>query len=506
MPVRSGLIALLLFGSGFCALLYETTWLREFRLVFGASTAASAAVIGVFMAGVGLGGVLLGRISETRTRPLAFYGKLELIIAGTAALSPLLILAARYLYVALGGSEAMGPAMGTALRLILAAIIIGTPTFAMGGTLPAAARAAVSSEDVQRRAVGLLYGANTLGAVTGAAIGTFYCFETFGNRLTLWMAAALNVSIAMTALYVSKSQEFVGDSNLPKEFGKKECQTQASPAFVFTAAGLVGFSFFLMELVWYRMLGPLLGGSTFSFGLILAVALLGIGLGGAAYALLGLRHAASLHFFAVTCAAEALFIAIPYALGDRIAMVAMLLRPLGTLGFYGHVVAWTALCLVVIFPAAFVAGVQFPVLIALVGKGRKNVGSQTGYAYASNTAGALIGSLAGGFGFIPLFSAPGVWRASTHTARRWRPAAKQRAARTWPCAQGSEGRCNQRVAPAHARARGRRESRGLTTRSRARRRPPRRLRLLRLLCGPCSRLLLRLIGPPSLGVQARVQR
>ena len=413
MPVRSGLIALLLFGSGFCALLYETTWLREFRLVFGASTAASAVVIGVFMAGVGLGGVLLGRISETRGRPLAFYGKLELIIAGTAALSPLLILAARYLYVALGGSEAMGPAMGTALRLILAAIIIGTPTFAMGGTLPAAARAAVSSEDVQRRAVGLLYGANTLGAVTGAAIGTFYCFETFGNRLTLWMAAALNVSIAMTALYVSKSQEFVGDSNLPKEFGKKECQTQASPAFVFTAAGLVGFSFFLMELVWYRMLGPLLGGSTFSFGLILAVALLGIGLGGAAYALLGLRHAASLHFFAVTCAAEALFIAIPYALGDRIAMVAMLLRPLGTLGFYGHVVAWTALCLVVIFPAAFVAGVQFPVLIALVGKGRKNVGSQTGYAYASNTAGALIGSLAGGFGFIPLFSAPGVWRIVT---------------------------------------------------------------------------------------------
>ncbi len=413
MPVRSGLIALLLFGSGFCALLYETTWLREFRLVFGASTAASAVVIGVFMAGVGLGGVLLGRISETRGRPLAFYGKLELIIAGTAALSPLLILAARYLYVALGGSEAMGPAMGTALRLILAAIIIGTPTFAMGGTLPAAARAAVSSEDLQRRAVGLLYGANTLGAVTGAAIGTFYCFENFGNRLTLWMAAALNVSIAMTALYVSKSQEFVGDSNLPKEFGKKECQTQASPAFVFTAAGLVGFSFFLMELVWYRMLGPLLGGSTFSFGLILAVALLGIGLGGAAYALLGLRHATSLHFFAVTCAAEALFIAIPYALGDRIAMVAMLLRPLGTLGFYGHVVAWTTLCLIVIFPAAFVAGVQFPVLIALVGKGRKNVGSQTGYAYASNTAGALVGSLAGGFGFIPLFSAPGVWRIVT---------------------------------------------------------------------------------------------
>jgi spermidine synthase/MFS family permease len=371
-------------------------------------------VVGVFMAGLGLGGVVLGRISETKGRPLAFYGQLELLIAGSAALSPLLILAIRHLYIVLGGTEAMGMVLGTTVRLILAALVLGTPTFVMGGTLPAAARAAVGPEDTQRRAIGILYATNTVGAVTGAAIGTFFCFENFGNRLTLWLAAALNVVIALSAFYVSSSTpEFKGLPKLRREVSKTKRETHVRAAFVFSAAGLVGFSFFLMELVWYRMLGPLLGGSTFSFGLILAVALLGIGLGGAAYALLGLRHAASVHFFAVTCAAEALFIAIPYALGDRIAMAAMLLRPLGTLGFYGHVVAWTALCLIVVFPAAFVAGVQFPLLIALIGRGRKNVGSQTGSAYASNTAGALIGSLAGGFGFIPLFSAPGVWRLVT---------------------------------------------------------------------------------------------
>src|SRR5205814_6633224 len=95
-----------------------------------------------------------------------------------------------------------------------------------------------------------------------------------------------------------------------------------SPVFVFFAAGLVGFAFFLMEIVWYRMLGPLLGGSTFSFGLILAVALLGIGLGGVAYALFDLKRSASLYLFALTCAAEAFFIALPYAFGDRIAITA----------------------------------------------------------------------------------------------------------------------------------------------------------------------------------------
>src|ERR1700726_337183 len=98
MSSRTRLVALLLFGSGFCALIYQTTWLREFRLVFGASTAASAAVLGVFMAGLGFGGIVLGRRSETKARPLAFYARLEALIAVSAGLSPLLIFTGRHLY------------------------------------------------------------------------------------------------------------------------------------------------------------------------------------------------------------------------------------------------------------------------------------------------------------------------------------------------------------------------------------------------------------------------
>jgi spermidine synthase len=413
LSIRRRVVALLLFGSGFCALVYQTTWLREFRLFFGVSTAASAAVLGVFMAGLGVGGIILGRRSENKARPLAFYAKLELLIALSAAITPLLIWGARNLYIILGGTHTLGTLTGNIVRLILAAIILGVPTFLMGGTLPAAARAVVAREDVERRSIGILYGINTLGAVTGAAFATFFLFERLGNHATLWLACAFNLVVALAAFSFSKS--------MPDESSESQTNAEVLAAngrttgalFVLIAAAVVGFAFFLMELVWYRMLAPLLGGSTFSFGLILSVALLGIGLGGAAYAFLGLKKSASLNFFALTCAGEALFIALPYALGDRIAMTTMLLRSLGTLGFYGHVMAWTTLCLVVVFPAALIAGLQFPLLIALLGQGNQRVGRQTGAAYAWNTAGALVGSLAGGFGFIPLFSAPGVWRLVT---------------------------------------------------------------------------------------------
>src|SRR5437899_2702719 len=52
------LIVMLLFGSGFSALVYQTAWQRMFRLIFGASTLASAAVLPIFLGGLGLATVV----------------------------------------------------------------------------------------------------------------------------------------------------------------------------------------------------------------------------------------------------------------------------------------------------------------------------------------------------------------------------------------------------------------------------------------------------------------
>ena len=91
----------------------------------------------------------------------------------------------------------------------------------------------------------------------------------------------------------------------------------------------------------------------------------------------------------------------------------MIQELLDALGLPGLLLGWTLVTLLVVFPAAFVSGVQFPLLIALLGSGGHGLGRQVGLAYAWNTVGSIAGSLAGGFGLMPLLTAPpSLWRST----------------------------------------------------------------------------------------------
>ncbi len=444
MSPTFGRIATILFLSGFCSLVYQVAWLRHLRLVFGVSTASTAVVLAIFMGGLGLGGAWLGRRVERLANPLAFYSFLELGIALAAAASPLLIGLARSLYFHLGGVSSLGMTAATLLRLALSVLILGIPTTLMGGTLPAVAKAVERDSDRGRRLVAGLYAINTGGAVVGAFLTTFLLLELLGVRQTLWISSALNLLLFVVVRSMSRQSAYVAAAGSPaagspaagepepRDAEPAPAETAPSPApetagsgspaagspaagsraaarLILAAAFIVGFVFFLMELVWYRMLGPVLGGSSFTFGLILAVALAGIAIGGALYSFGPAGRRPTLQALAWTCVLEGLCLAFPYALGDDVPLLAAVLRQLDTLGFSGLVFSWTMIVCLVVLPAAIVSGYQFPLLVALLGSGRDEVGKQVGMAYAWNTFGAIAGSLAGGFGLIPLFGAPRLW-------------------------------------------------------------------------------------------------
>jgi spermidine synthase/MFS family permease len=360
----------------------------------------------VFLGGLGVGSVLLGRRAERSTRPLLFYGNLEVGVSLAAALSPLLMGVLSKPYLALGGADAMGHLIATVARLVITALSIGPAVILMGGTLPAAARAVEGDDDRARSSLAFLYGANTLGAVAGALLGTFVLFEAFGVRLSLWMAALLNLLVAVVARSIGRFADEVPPS--PKTDELRASERPAVLAYA-VAAG-VGFAFLVLELVWYRLLAPLLGGSTYTFGLVLAVALAGIGLGGFAYSLRPRDQPATRSLLAAVTLLEGVLVALPLALGDHIAIYAALTRPLSSVGFPALVGGWTSVTVLVVFPAALASGYQFPLLVALLGEGRKDVARHVGTLYAFNTAGSIAGSLLGGFVLIPRLGAVGSWR------------------------------------------------------------------------------------------------
>lgn len=400
--------AALLFFSGACALIYQTVWFRELRLIFGASTLATAAVMAVFMGGLGIGSAVFGARIDRAKNPLAAYASLELVIAISAAASPLLLDIVHWVYLKTGGIGSLGTVLGTLVRLLLALLVLAIPTVAMGGTLPAVARAVEDAEDGERRRVSLLYSANTCGAVAGALLSSFLLLEVFGTRLTLWLTCLVNLLVGVVARSLSRGVALPPAPTSTAATAGESATRPGLTRFLMVVAGVTGGVFMLMELVWYRMLAPILGGSSYTFGLILAVALVGIGIGGAIYA--GSRRTPTFRLLAFTCAVEALFVAIPFAVGDHLAILSLLLRPLAVSSFGGSVAVWTIVTALVVLPAAIVSGAQFPLIIALTGKGAEGVGRDVGKVYVANTTGSIIGSIAGGFGLIPLLSAPGCWR------------------------------------------------------------------------------------------------
>src|SRR4029077_841249 len=133
------------------------------------------------------------------------------------------------------------------------------------------------------------------GGVTVTSLLTLFMPDRLGNRSTLFVAVVLNLIVGAIA-----RQIHAAPAGAVPQSRSEAGDAQPRPAHVFAAAFIVGFAFLLMELVWYRMLGPLLGGTTFTFGLILAVALFGIGLGGVAF-----KGGGTARGFALTCSFEA---------------------------------------------------------------------------------------------------------------------------------------------------------------------------------------------------------
>jgi predicted membrane-bound spermidine synthase len=371
-------------------------------LAFGNSVWAAALILSSFMTGLALGNALGASSTIRRWRPLHFYAVLEVLIGlfGCAIVFVLPVLGdtLRPLWQMLWSYQ---PAL-LGLRFVVSFLLLLVPTTVMGLTLPVIIEDPLLRQTAFARAIGFLYGSNTLGAMAGAVLGEAYLIRAFGLYGTS-LAAGLAVWIAaITALLLAKTGSVSAPPQHPTEERRSLCfplRFQAgyrAPWRLLLVSFGAGLIFLALEVIWFRFLRLYVASSPTAFAIMLAVVLAGIGFGGVAAGAIHRGSARMNQFLPVLLLLAAIAVLLTYLFfpGEAVR------TPTGAFSL----ASWhqiTLLCLALMFPVAFLSGALFPTIAACVQASVRDRMNSIGITTLFNTAGAATGPLLASFVLLP---------------------------------------------------------------------------------------------------------
>jgi spermidine synthase len=379
-------LLLLFVGSGCAALIYEVVWFQLLQLSIGSSAVSLGVLLGIYMGGMCLGSLLLPKYLNPRNHPLRVYALLEVGIAifGIIVLFAVPIVGQVYTRIAGTGQVSL------VLRAIVAAICLLPPTLLMGATLPAIARW-VETTPKGVSWLGYFYGGNLAGAVAGSLLAGFYLLRVYDMPTATGAAVALNVLVALLAFLVAARTPHTVITATPSDTPLAATATPEVSRLVYIAIALSGLTALGSEVVWTRVLSLLFGATTYTFSLILAVFLVGLGIGSS----LGSAMARNLsnprialgwcQLGLCACLAWAAYqtgVSLPYwPINPSIST---------SLAFNFQLDLMRAIW--VMLPGAILWGASFPLALAAVATRGQDSARLVGGVYAANTVGAIIGA------------------------------------------------------------------------------------------------------------------
>ena len=264
-------LLLLFLGSGCSALIYEIVWFQLLELVIGSSTISLGILLGTFMGGMCLGSLLFPRFISRLHHPLRVYAYMELGIGliGLAIFFGMPLVGG--VYTAWAGSGFLG----MLVRGMVAGVCLIPPTLLMGATLPAVSRW-VETTPRGVSWLGFFYGGNIGGAVIGSLLAGFYLLRVHDIAFATFVAVALNVVVALLSLGISKATLYA-----PSDSNMEATGQRAGSWTIYLTIAISGMTALAAEVIWTRLLSLLFGATVYTFSLILAVFLLGLGIGSA---------------------------------------------------------------------------------------------------------------------------------------------------------------------------------------------------------------------------------
>jgi spermidine synthase len=407
-------LAAAFFLSGTAALIYQTVWQRVVALHTGIGLYSISVIVASFMLGIGIGSHLGGgmsvRLSERRA--LRAFGAVEVAIALWGAASgwlyyDLLYLRGAWLY------ESAWRAV------VLHAVGLGIPTTLMGMSLPLLVRATVRDAHFASRTIGLLYGLNVLGAATGAIAGPVFLVRHFGMKPALLAAAGANLLAGLAAVLLTRWAREADDLEEKADLDRPSGATVGFGAWAMLYA-FSGFCALGLELLWFRIFEISVKASAFTFGALLAVYLLGNGVGSLVGSWWTPRLQRPLRAFllaqcallAYAAAVLALIVGLPATTGWLAPYVEHWGRSrVLTLGTNIDVTLllrlYVYMPLLTFGPPTLLMGFSYPVLQRAVQDDPLTSGRKVGLLQAANIAGCVAGSLLVGLVLLDLVGTAG---------------------------------------------------------------------------------------------------
>jgi spermidine synthase len=387
-------VLLILFAASGCsALIYEIVWYQLLQLVIGSTAISLGVLLATFMGGLCIGSLALPRLLARRQyHPMLVYGAIELGIGICGLLVRFCMPLVDWIYVASVGHGM--PAM--LLRAVMAAVCLLPPTLLMGASLPAVARW-IRATPRGVSWLGLLYGSNTAGAVFGCLLAGFYLLRVFDMSWATYVAVSINIGVALISFFIA---ERTRDHSTPEPVTERvRAVGQPRPWSIYTTIALSGLCALGAEVVWTRLLGLMLGATVYTFSIILAVFLVGIGLGSGTGSIVSrnVRVRTALGYSQLLLAAAVAWTAFMLAKSVPYWPVNALLSSGPWFTFQIDIVRviWT------IFPATFLWGASFPLALAAAAHRDDDPGRLVGGIYAANTGGAIVGAIAFSMILIP---------------------------------------------------------------------------------------------------------
>ena len=371
-------------GSGCAALIYELVWFQLLQLVVGSTAISLGILLATFMGGLGLGSLLQPRVVSDRHHPFRVYGVLELGIGLMAILILFGVPLIGSLYTGAGDHGLTG----LVLRAVIAGLCLLPPTILMGAALPAVARW-VKATPRGVSWVGLLYGSNTAGAVLGCVLAGFYLLRVYDMATATYVAVAINAVISLISFHLAArtARHVVASDSTPVP---RLCEGHACLVyFVIAVSGMCALG---AEVIWTRILSLLLGPTVYTFTIILAVFLFGLGVGSCVASVLARRSTnpqRDLGICQIALAAAIAWSAFVVCCSLPYWPIVVSISSSPWISFQVDLVR----CLWAILPAPLLWGASVPLALAAAAPRARDSGRLVGAVYAANTVGAIVGAL-----------------------------------------------------------------------------------------------------------------